>query len=594
MADEKGVFSINVKQETPFYLQVSSVGYKPQDFQILKLQDTPIELVLVENALLDEIVVTSRRRSEVLQDVPIPITVIGGRAAENAGAFNVNRLKELVPSVQLYASNARNTTLNIRGLGSTFGLTNDGIDPGVGFYVDGVYHARPAATSTDFLDIDQIEILRGPQGTLFGKNTTAGAFNITTSKPTLTPSAKIELSAGNYNFIQAKTSVSGALAKDLAAKISISGTQRDGTIWNTREERRYSGQNNLGFKGQLYYTPSEKLQVLLSGDVSIQHPAGYPLVIAGVTTTERSAYRQYAKIVSDLGYQQPKIDPFSREINTNTPWRHNQSIGGISLNVDYKIGNGTLTSTTAWRFWNWDPTNDRDFSELAALTKSQGTSRHDQYSQEVRYAGNITDKLSGVIGVYFLGQNLKGLSQTEEVGKDQWRFVQTSNTGNQALYSTPGLLDGFGIKTNSTIKSLSAAVFAQVDWEVLKNLHVLPGLRYTYDKKDVDYDRVTYGGLQTNDAALLALKAAVYANQQFTTKVDNNNLSGNFTLSYRPTHNLNVYGTFSTAYKPVGVNVGGLPTTSTGAADLSVAVVKPEYVQHYELGAKTKPFKGLL
>jgi len=594
IADDNGAFTIETKQTPPFYIQVSSIGYKPQDFQILKLQETPIDLVLVEDALLDEIVVTSRRRSEVLQDVPIPITVIGGQAAENSGAFNVNRLKELVPSVQLYASNARNTTLNIRGLGSTFGLTNDGIDPGVGFYVDGVYHARPAATSTDFLDIEQIEVIRGPQGTLFGKNTTAGAFNITTTKPTQTPSAKVEVSVGNYNFIQAKTSVSGGLAKNLAAKISISGTQRDGTIWNTREERRYSGQNNLGFKSQLYYTPSDKLKILLSGDVSIQHPAGYPLVIAGVTTTERSAYRQYARIVSDLGYQQPKIDPFSREINTNTPWRHNQSIGGISLNVDYKIGNGTLTSTTAWRFWNWDPTNDRDFSELAALTKSQGNSRHDQYSQEVRYAGNITDKLSGVIGVFALSQNLKGLDQTEEVGKDQWRFVQTGNTGSQALYSTPGLLDGFGIKTNSTIKSLSTAVFAQVDWEFLTNFHVLPGLRFTYDKKDVDYNRTTYGGLQTTDAALLALKAAVYANQQFVTSTENNNLSGNLTVSYRPNINLNIYGTFSTAYKPVGVNVGGLPTTSTGEADLSLAVVKPEYVQHYELGLKTRPIKGAL
>lgn len=594
VADKEGKFSIDSKQETPFYIQVSSIGYKPQDFQILKLQDTPFELVLVENAQLDEIVVTSRRRSEVLQDVPIPITVIGGQAAENAGAFNVNRLKELVPSVQLYASNARNTTLNIRGLGSTFGLTNDGIDPGVGFYVDGVYHARPAATSTDFIDIEQIEIIRGPQGTLFGKNTTAGAFNITTLKPTQTPSAKAELSFGNYNFIQAKTSVSGGVAKNLAARLSISGTQRDGTIWNTREERKYSGQNNLGFKGQLYFTPSDKLHVLLSGDVSIQHPAGYPLVIAGVAKTERSAYRQYAKIVSDLGYQQPKIDPFSREINTNTPWRHNQSIGGLSVNLDYKIGNGTLTSTTAWRFWNWDPTNDRDFSELSALTKSQGNSRHDQYSQEIRYAGNINEKLSGVVGVFALYQNLKGLDQTEEVGKDQWRFVQTSNTGTQALYSTPGLLDGFGIKTNSTIKSLSTAVFAQADWEFLTHLHVLPGLRFTYDKKDVDYDRVTYGGLQTTDANLLALKAAVYTNQQFNTSVNNNNLSGNLTLSYRPNQRLNVYGTFSTAYKPVGVNVGGLPTNSNGQPDLSVAVVKPEYVQHYELGAKTKPFKGAI
>ncbi|RZL15617.1 MAG: TonB-dependent receptor, partial [Pedobacter sp.] len=499
-----------------------------------------------------------------------------------------------VPSVQLYASNARNTTLNIRGLGSTFGLTNDGIDPGVGFYVDGVYHARPAATSTDFLDIEQIEVIRGPQGTLFGKNTTAGAFNITTTKPTQTPTAKVEIGVGNYNFIQAKTSVSGGVAKDLAAKISISGTQRDGTIWNTKEERRYSGQNNLGFKGQLYYTPSERLQILLSGDVSVQHPAGYPLVIAGVTTTERSPYRQYAQIVSDLGYQQPKIDPFSREINTNTPWRHNQSIGGTSVNVDYKIGNGTLTSTTAWRFWNWDPTNDRDFSELSALTKSQGNSRHDQYSQEFRYAGNITDKLSGVIGLFALGQNLKGLAQTEEVGKDQWRFVQTSATGAQALYSTPGLLDGYGIKTNSTIKSLSTAIFAQADWEFLKNLHVLPGLRFTYDKKDVDYDRVTYGGLQTSDAALIALKTAVYSNQQFVTSVDNNNLSGNITVSYRPTPKINAYGTFSTAYKPVGVNVGGLPTNAAGTADLTLAVVKPEYVQHYELGIKTKPIKGAI
>ncbi|WP_244889435.1 TonB-dependent receptor [Pedobacter antarcticus] len=594
IADAEGKFSIDSKQDLPFYLRVSSVGYKSQDFQILKLQETPFELVLIESELLDEIVVTSRRRSEVLQDVPIAITVIGGQAAENAGAFNVNRLKELVPSVQLYASNARNTTLNIRGLGSTFGLTNDGIDPGVGFYVDGVYQARPAATSTDFLDIEQIEILRGPQGTLFGKNTTAGAFNITTAKPTQTPSGKVELSFGNYNFMQAKTSVTGGVAKNLAARLSISGTQRDGTIFNTKEERRYSGQNNLGFKGQLYYTPSDKLQVLLSGDVSIQHPAGYPLVIAGVTTTERSAYRQYAKIVSDLGYQQPVVNPSSRTINTNTPWKHDQSIGGISVNVDYKIGNGTLTSTTAWRFWNWNPTNDRDFSELSALTKSQGNSRHDQYSQEIRYAGNIADKVSGVVGVFALAQNLKGLDQTEEVGKDQWRFVQTGNTGAQALYSTPGLLDGYGIRTNSTIKSLSTAVFAQADWEFLKNLHILPGLRYTYDKKDVNYDRVTYGGLQTSSADLLALKAAVYSNQQFNTSVDNNNLSGNVTLSYRPTPKLNAYGTFSTAYKPVGVNVGGLPTTSNGQADLSLAVVKPEYVQHYELGIKTKPVKGAI
>ncbi|MFD1628822.1 TonB-dependent receptor [Pseudopedobacter beijingensis] len=595
ITDANGEFSIVTKKEFPIVLRVSLVGFRSQEKTVSQILSKPLEIVLeADDQLLSEVSVTARRRNEAVQEVPIPITVIGGQVAENTGAFNVNRLKELVPSVQLYASNARNTTLNIRGLGSTFGLTNDGIDPGVGFYVDGVYHARPAATSTDFLDIEQIEVLRGPQGTLFGKNTTAGAFNITTRKPSFVPSAKAELSYGNYNYIQAKAMVTGTIAKDVAAKISLSGTQRDGTIWNPLEERKYNGLNNVGLKGQLYYVPSDKLEVLLSGDVSIQHPAGYPLVVAGVTPTERSAYRQYDKIISDLGYESRPINPFSREIYTNTPWRHNQSIGGISLNIDRKIGNGTLTSTTAWRFWNWDPTNDRDFTEVSALTKSQGNTRHDQYSQEIRYAGNIAEKVSGVVGVFLLGQNLKGLDQTEEVGKDQWRFVQTSNSGDQALYSTPGLLDGYGIKTNSTIKSLSAAAFAQADWEFIDHLHVLPGIRFTYDQKDVDYDRKTYGGLQTTDPTLLKLKADVYKNQAFNTKTDNNNLSGNITLSYRPTDKLNVFGTFSTAYKPVGVNVGGLPTTSTGEADLSVAVVKPEYVQHYELGVKSKPFKGAL
>ena len=118
-ADEKGVFSINSKQELPFYLQVSSVGFKPQDFQILKLQEAPFELVLVEGSLLDQIVVTSRRRSEALQDVPIPISVVGGTQIEQSGAFNVNRVKELIPTVQLYTSNPRNTGINIRGIGFT-------------------------------------------------------------------------------------------------------------------------------------------------------------------------------------------------------------------------------------------------------------------------------------------------------------------------------------------------------------------------------------------------------------------------------------------------------------------------------------------
>src|SRR5690606_18656626 len=183
------------------------------------------------------------------------------------------RIKEVVPSVQLYASNARNTTLNIRGLGSTYGLTNDGIDPGVGFYLDGVYLARPAATWLDFIDIEQIEVLRGPQGTLFGKNTTAGAFNITSKLPEFESSVKFEVSYGNYGFIQGKASLTGPLVKDkLAARVSFSGTQRNGTLYNVHTDRSINDVNNLGARVQLLFTPNEDLKISLAGDVTAQRP----------------------------------------------------------------------------------------------------------------------------------------------------------------------------------------------------------------------------------------------------------------------------------------------------------------------------------
>ena len=188
---------------------------------------------------VDTVVITSRRRREVLQDVPIPISVITGSQVEDAGAFNVNRVKEFVPSVQLYTSNPRNTGINIRGLGSPFGLTNDGLDPGVGFYVDGVYYARPAAATFDFIDVERIEVLRGPQGTLFGKNTTSGAINITTRKPSFKPGANFEVSYGNYGYIQAKASITGPLSKKFAARLSFSGTQRDGVVENVRTRKIY-------------------------------------------------------------------------------------------------------------------------------------------------------------------------------------------------------------------------------------------------------------------------------------------------------------------------------------------------------------------
>ena len=585
--DANGDFSIDSAGKLPFTLLIKYTGYKTERVAITTLPLTPLSIILSEDNQLAEVVISSRRRIEKAQNVPIPISVVSGKQAEQAGAFNVNRIKELIPSVQLYSSNPRNTGINIRSLGSPFGLTNDGIDPGVGFYVDGVYYARPAATTLDFIDVSQIEVLRGPQGTLFGKNTTAGAFNITTRKPSFTSGANFEVSYGNYSFLQAKASVTGALGKKVAGRISFSGTQRDGLIDNVATGRPTNTLNNQGIRGQLLYTPSENTNVLLAADITTQRPDGYAQIVAGVAPTQRAAYRQFDAIIADLNYQLPSRNAFDRKIDHDTPWRSNQDLGGASFNIDTKIGQGTLTSTTAWRFWNWDPSNDRDFTGLQVLAKSQNPSRQTQFTQEVRYSGQISSKLNAVGGVFFIDQTSK-TNGTEESGSAQWRFSQSTTS---EKWKTPGLFEGYGIKTNASIHAVSAAVFGQLDWEISEGLHILPGIRYNYDKKDAHYDRQTYGGLETSDPDLIALKKLVYSDQNFAKNTDATDFSGNVTVSYKASDKINAYATYAKSYKPVGVNVAGLPTLN-GAPILELAVIKPEKVNHYEAGVKTSPFNN--
>ncbi|KQS28311.1 TonB-dependent receptor [Dyadobacter sp. Leaf189] len=582
--DANGQFDLITGQKLPFTLIVSFLGYQKKEVLVSETQVTIKLDPAADN--LEDVIISSRRRQESAQEVPIPISVIRGSTAEDAGAFNVNRLKELVPTVQLYVSNARNTTLNIRGLGSTYGLTNDGVDPGVGFYVDGVYYARPAATALDFIDIERIEVLRGPQGTLFGKNTTAGAFNISTRAASFDPGGSFELSYGNFGFVQAKASVTGPISKKLAARVSFTGTQRNGLFYNVHTQQPINDINNIGVRGQLLYTPNSKTNITIIGDVSDQKPNGYGWPVAGVVPTKRAPYRQFNAIIADLNYQLPYNSAFERKLDLDTPSKADNQLGGVSVNADFKIGNGTLTSTSAWRYWKWTPLNDRDYIGLPVFTISSGNSKHDQWSQEIRYSGRISPKLSGVVGLFGLWQDLASDPvQTEEAGSAQWRFAQSSNS---PLWKTPGLFDNFGIRTTNRIKSTSMAVFANVDWAITDKLHVLPGIRYNYDKKVVNYDRKAYGGLQTTDAALLALKKGVYSDQSFNTDYDQGNFSGQLSLQYKASARFNAFATYSIGYKPIGVNVGGLPTAN-GAILLDLANVKPEHVEHKELGFKTKP-----
>jgi iron complex outermembrane receptor protein len=592
VADGEGSYRSEPLTPGSYRVDVTLDGFEPVTRRVVieAGKASTADFALTPARLTEGVVVTARRVEEVVQEVPIPVTVLSGELVANAGAFNVNRVKELIPTVQFYSSNPRNSAVTIRGIGSPFGLTNDGIEPGVGLYIDGVFYARPASATLDFLDVAQVEVLRGPQGTLFGKNTTAGAISVTSRRPTFAPESNVELAYGSFEFVQAKASLSGPISRTVAARVSFSGTSRGGFLQNTATQADTNTLNNLGVRGQVLFAPSKQLAINIGVDHTRQRPEGYAQVIAGVAPTLRPANRQWPQIAADLGYVPPSLNAFDRLVDTDTSWQSNQDLGGASATVDWTIGRGRLTSATAWRYWNWDPSNDRDFIGLPVTTVSAAPSQQRQWTQEVRYAGSLSPRLNVVTGVFAFHQALdSNPSFKQEQGSAAARVLLAPT----AAAATPGLLDGYGFDQFLQFRNVSAAVFGQVEWLITDRLRLLPGLRFNYDQKNVDFDQQVYGGLQTTDPALVALMLSVLAPQAYTADVDDTNTSGQLTAAYKVSPAVNAYATYSTGFKSVGLNLNGVPTDAVGRPILTAATVKPEDVRHVEVGVKTEPLPGV-
>ncbi len=543
-----------------------------------------------------DVVVTARRRSETVQSVPIAISVIGGSALAETGAYNVNRLQQLQPTLQFYSTNPRNSAANIRGLGAPFGLTNDGIEQGVGIYVDQVYHSRIASATFDFTDTERIEILRGPQGTLYGKNTTAGAINIYTRAPSFTPEARVELSGGNFDFFQGKASVSGPLVDDkVAIRLSASITTRRGTIYNVRQREWENSQDNQSFRTQILWRATPNLDLTLYGDYNRQDPTCCVQYYAGVGVTQRPLNRQYAALAAAQGYAVPSTDAFDRVTDVDSPLRAKQELGGLSLLANLDVGGATITSVSAWRFWHWLPSNDRDFIGLPITTVSANPSQQSQYSQELRIASDGKRRLDYVLGVFYFYQTIdtQGL---QVQGAAASRFLL--NPGNVAPGATgcatatanacnPAVLNGLTARNTIGFKNISAALFGKLTWHLGDNFQIAPGLRLNYDKKTGSYVSVVTTG--AGSTTLNADQLGVLAPQSYFPDFHNWNLSGDITAAYTVTPDIHAYATYARSYKSGGINLSGLPLNATNTGvDLTTQTVRPEKVNHWELGLKTQ------
>ena len=561
---------------------------------------TPAVALADENSAasdgVPDITVTARRRPEDVEAVPLAVSVIGRDLLDRSYTVNTQQLSLLVPALNYSSANPRNTAFTIRGLGSSVvavSQANDGLEPGVGFYVDQVYHARPATAAFDFTDIDQIEVLRGPQGTLFGKNTTAGAISITTRLPSFTPEATEEFSVGSYNFVQAKASASGPLFGDTVAfRISGLSTRRDGVIRNAVTGQDHNSIGNQAVRGQVLIKPSEAFQLRLTADFTNFESNCCTQVYLRVGTSLRPATGQYPYLAANApggAYAPPSLNPYDRVTDIDAPLGVNTNEGGVSAIADWNVGPVTLTSVSAWRFWNWDAANDRDYTGLPIQLTQHIPSRQDQYSQELRIASNGDDALTYVGGLYYFNQKITGRPiSIYGPAAAYWLIGATTGAGNTPV--PLNLLDGYGTDGSTRFKVDSYAAFGEANWHVTPRLTLTGGLRYTYETKSGDYSSFVFGGLTTTNNALNNAKLSVLRPQTYSARDSESNLSGRANIAWQATDGLYAYASYARGFKSGGINMSGLALDAQNLPVLSTAVIRPELNTTYEAGIKAELF----
>jgi iron complex outermembrane recepter protein len=537
-------------------------------------------------AALETVIVTARLRAEDAQSVPIALSTVTRAELDATLTQNVQQITQMVPSLIYSSPNPRNTALMIRGLGSSVGgiaLANDGLEPGVGFYVDQVYHARAATAAFDFMDLERVEALRGPQGTLFGKNTTAGAMSLTTRAPDFEPNLQGEVSGGDHGYRQARIALTGPLIGDvLAGRLSAVTTDRNGILRNTLLDKHQNDANSSAIRGQLLWRPTMDFSVKLSGDYSSIDTECCTQVHVRVGSTLKPAARQYAALAAGKSYTPASFDPYDRLTDIDAGLMVRSHEGGVSALVDWNLSEHMVTSVSAWRWWDWNAANDRDYTGLQIQTLQGIPSRQDQFSQEVRITSPTGQTIEYVAGLYGITQVIEGKPTTGYGAIATYWLL-----GPEPLYPSK-LLDGYRTDGETRFESNSYAAFGEAIWHPTEKLSLTLGLRYTSEDKKGDYAAGVSGGLITNSTFLNNARLSILRPQAYTASVDDDDLSGRVVVSWQWHPELMTWIGGAKGSKSGGINMSGLPLNAANLPALSTAVVKPEHVTTYEVGVKSQ------
>lgn len=480
--------------------------------------------------VFEEIVVTAQKREQNIMDVPVAVTAVTGADIDASGIKDVFDLQQNVPGLIVGQSQTATTSnFAIRGIGST--SNNFGVESSVGLYVDGVYRSRQSSMINELTDVEAVEVLRGPQGTLFGKNTASGAIHIRTVAPnTDSNSGFFEATAGDFGLIKLGGAVNIPLSDNLAFRGSVFSNKRDGYVDDDNFGSDFhNDRDRQGVRLQMGYEPSNDLNVRVIADYSkveevccvavsrvdaLYSRASTTNPLAAIPGTDAVFVGLGGTVFTDYPYPQVLLDQFAlapgnivtgagfdeyRVAYNQAPFSENED-RGLSLEINKTFDNGlTLTSVTAYREFETFDFIDGDFSSVDIFTRTNDASQH-SFSQEFRLAGELGDGGNFVLGAYYFGQTINSVTDTD--GDSQFNnYVLATNPDLVALIGgvaqvvalSGGLLPPPAVPYSDTTNARNDfrqehegyAVFAQADYPITEKITLTGGIRYTDEEKDV-------------------------------------------------------------------------------------------------------------
>jgi iron complex outermembrane receptor protein len=502
-------------------------------------QDAPAEAATVDS---NEIIVSARRRSETLQDTPVAITAVNAAMIEDKAAINIGDLMGTAPNLIItnQSSGAAAANLSIRGL--TYADVEKSAEPTVGVVVDGVFIGTSTGQFFDFFDIEQIEVLRGPQGTLFGRNTIGGVISIRRSRPTGKLGVKAEVSYGRFDTLATRTVVNVPLGDNLALKGFYFHNESDGWYRQAQDGRRRGGSNNENFGLSLLATPTDNFEALLTLEKQVQK---FDPVLSNLSNSG-DLFCGFEPAVECNRNTTSDLYTVFGESNAG---RYSAPAATLEMNLD--AGDVKLTSVTGYRQSKESQTQDFDASSVDLYYAYRGQ-KYDQFSQELRAAGNLTPKFDYVVGAYYFRSNYE-LDQSTRV------FGFSPGVDPRVFDKNPQHVEG---------STRSVAVFGDFNWAFADKFRLSFGGRFTRDKKTLSN---AFGGVQIGEGS--------DSFKKFTPKIG---------VDFRPNEDLMVYASWSRGYRS-----GGFSPRAGSALSASRAY-GPETVDSYEIGSKFNLLDNML